>query len=381
MHLAFLTSEYPHQRTTLSAGIGTSIKNIAAELLKKGWTISIFVYNQREDDIFKDSEIEIHLIKQRKYKIAGWYYHRKYLQNYLNKFIKANDIDVLEVPDWTGISAFMKLKCPIVLRLHGSDTYFCSLENRKQKRKNYLFEYMAVKNANTILSVSHFTANKTKELFNIKKPINVIPNSLNLDNFKLSKSSLDHNRLLYFGSIIRKKGVIELAHIFNIINQNNPDCILVIAGKDSKDILTGRSTKDLMREILSEGANEKTKWLGQLPYENVKTEISKATVISLPSFAEAFPMTWIESMAMEKAIVTSNIGWAKEIIDDGITGFTVNPKNHKDFSEKIELLFKNDKLRYQMGKMARRKVIEHFSSKIIANKYDNFLSQIIHEHK
>jgi len=58
------------------------------------------------------------------------------------------------VPDWTGISAFMNLKCPIVIKCHGSDTYFCALEKRKQKFKNYFLEKKALKSADYILSVS-----------------------------------------------------------------------------------------------------------------------------------------------------------------------------------------------------------------------------------
>ena len=48
---------------------------------------------------------------------------------------KKENIDIVEAADWTGITAFMKFNCPLILRLHGSDTYFCHLEKRKLKIK------------------------------------------------------------------------------------------------------------------------------------------------------------------------------------------------------------------------------------------------------
>ncbi|NJW55004.1 glycosyltransferase, partial [Salinimicrobium oceani] len=136
MHIAFLTSEYPHPRTSPAAGIGTSIKNMVTALAKKGVDISVFVYSQKEDAVFIEEGIKFHLIKHRKFNLFGWYLHRKFLQNYLNKYIAVDKIDAIEAADWTGITAFMKLRCPLVIRFHGSDSYFCKLEDRPQKKKN-----------------------------------------------------------------------------------------------------------------------------------------------------------------------------------------------------------------------------------------------------
>src|SRR5680860_1874385 len=129
MHLAFLTPEYPHPKTNPAAGIGTSIKNMVTALAEKGAKVSLFIHSQTTDEIFTEGGIKFHLIKQRKYKFLGWYLHRKFLENYLNKAIVQDKIDAIEAPDWTGITAFMELNCPLVIRMNGSDTYFCHLEN------------------------------------------------------------------------------------------------------------------------------------------------------------------------------------------------------------------------------------------------------------
>jgi glycosyltransferase involved in cell wall biosynthesis len=57
-----------------------------------------------------------------------------------------------------------------------------------------------------------------------------------------------------------------------------------------------------------------------VPYSEIQVHINATTVCVFPSFVEALPVTWIEAMALPKA-VSSNIGWATDVIDDGINGF------------------------------------------------------------
>src|SRR5690606_9894825 len=99
---------------------------------------------------------------KRKHWAFNWYLERKRYQRIIQKHIDKERIDLVEVPDWTGISAFMKFKIPLVIRLHGSDRYFCHLEDRKQKWKHHFLEKRAIKYADAIVSVSSFTGELTK---------------------------------------------------------------------------------------------------------------------------------------------------------------------------------------------------------------------------
>jgi len=376
MNIAFLTSEYPHPKVSNSAGIGTSIYNLAQELVKNSIEVAIFVYGQNNDEVFKDGLVTIYKIAHKKYKFLGWYLYRKHLQNSINKIVVKEKINLLEAPDWTGITAFMNIKCPIVIRVHGSDTYFCHLEKRKQKWKNYWFEKLGLKKANNIISVSQFTAIKTKELFNLKREIQTIHNSIDIDKFYSLKND-GEGTLLYFGTFIRKKGVLELANIFNKIVEKRPKTRLQLIGKDVVDIIEKVSTRELFLGKLSKHAKTKVQIIDEVPYEQIREYIAKATVIVLPSFAEAFPMTWLEAMAMEKALVTSNIGWAPEMMIDGETGYTVHPKKHKIYSDKIIQLLDNDHLRTTFGKNARQRITENFSKEIIYKKNIKYYKSII----
>jgi len=377
MHIAFLTPEYPHAALNRSGGLGTSIKNLASSLVEAGERVTVFVYSQAEDREFEDQGIKIHSIAKRKYKFAGWYLHRRFLQRYVNREILLHKIDILEAPDWTGITALMRFKCPLVIRCNGSDGYFCHLDNRKQKPKNRWFEKQALKNADHILAVSAFTAKLTKAIFGLKKEIQVIPNSIDSDQFKPVQIPEAPNRLLYYGSIIRKKGVLELAEICNVVFEQNREARLILAGNDVRDVFTGRSTQELFMELVKPEFQNQIEFKGLLPYASVQEEIAKASVVVLPSFAEALPMTWIEAMAMEKALVTSDIGWANEVMIDGETGYTVDPQNHEEYADAVLKLLDDDELRSKMGANARKQVVEHFATGVVVKQNLEFYKGIV----
>ena len=377
MHIAYLTPEYPHPKLSHSAGIGTSIKNLAQALAEKGHEITVFVYSQSQEAVFKEGKIEIHAITHQKYKMGGFYFYRKFLQKYINKVILENEIQLIEAPDWTGITAFMKFHIPLVIRLHGTDAYFCQLEGRPQKWKNYYFEKRALKNVDALISVSQFTANQTAKLFGIQTHIEVIPNFMDTDVFKPLNKEIVPFQLLYFGTLIRKKGILELAEIFNRVVEKEPRATLVLLGNDVVDIQLNKSTLNLFQERLSKVAKTKVKHLPSVPYEKIKEYLAAANVVVLPSLAEAFPMTWLEAMAMEKAIVTSDIGWAKELMLNGQTGYMVSPYEHENFAEKIICLLQNQQLVKEMGKKARQQIVAYFSKEIISDKNISYYQSIL----
>ena len=133
----------------------------------------------------------------------------------------------------------------------------------------------------------------------------------------------------------------------------------------------------MMQELFTDDALKNVTYLGSIPHQEIQYYIQQAAVCVFPSFAEAFPISWLEAMAMEKAIVASNIGWAKEVIDDAENGFLVHPKNQKEFAEKIVELFENATLQKEFGKNARNKVLEKFSQESVASQNLEYYKSII----
>lgn len=359
MKIGFITSEYPHLKVKHAAGIATSIKNLAVALVKKNVDVTVFVYHQNENEIINDAGVEIHLIKKETYKLFTWYYYRKHIQKYVNDIVTKKSIDVLEAPDWTGISAFMNFRAPLVIRFHGSDAYFCRLENRKQKFKNFMFEKMALYKATAFIAPTTYAGIETQKIFGLNKnKIKTIHYGLQLEKFENNTPKVyDRNTILYIGTIIRKKGVLELAEIFNKVLNKNPKAKLILIGNDASDIKTGeKSTYKLMDQIFSKEAKRQVSYLGKIPYSEVKEQIKKAHVCTYPSFAETLGMVTIESMAMQKPVVNTSIGWAQELIDDGVNGYLVHPTKTDIYAKRLLELLNDEVLCTQIGNAARKKV-------------------------
>ncbi|MFE3846706.1 glycosyltransferase family 4 protein [Flavobacterium sp. LB3P45] len=378
MKIAFLTPEYPHPKTGTSGGIGTSIKNLAIGLLAAGCTVRVLVYGQNQEGVFDDNGICIQQIRNVKFKGLSWYLTRKKLQKIINTLYHDKEIDLVEAPDWTGITSFINATCPVVIRLNGSDTYFCHLDQRPVKWKNKFHEKRALKKADGLLSVSQFTADLTNELFGLEKKFTIIPNSIDMGLFSPNSTYNSTDVILYFGSLIRKKGLLELPFIFNEVINKNPKAKLVLVGKDVPDIISGNpSTWQMMQGLFTEEARINVSYLGSVSYQDIKKHINSATVCVFPTFAEALPVSWIEAMAMQKPIVASNIGWATEVMDDGINGFLVHPTHHLDYANKIIQLLENEQLQKEFGVEARKKVTEKFSVAVVAKESLSFYNSLI----
>lgn len=378
MKVAFLTPEFPSSKTGSSGGIGTSIFNLTKGLIQQGHSVSILIYGQDQDASFEENGIVIYKIKNIKIKGLSMFLTQKKIQTLINKLFKKKIIDIIEAPDWTGITAFIKpINCPIVIRLHGSDTYFCNLENRPVKWVNKFLERRAYKNADGIISVSQFTGDLTNKIFRTNKDFDVIPNAIDIQNFN-SVLVAKKLKILYFGTLIRKKGLLELPLIFNEVLKSNSAAELLLIGKDSPDIISGnKSTWLMMQSLFTKNALKNITYLGSIPYSEIKNQIELSTICIFPTFAEALPVSWLEAMAMKKPIVASNIGWAKEIIDDGIEGFLVHPKNHFEFAFKINQILKDENLQKMLGLQARKKIVKKFSFDIVARQSIQFYQQFL----
>lgn len=380
MKIAFLTPEYPHSRTGNSGGIGTSIKNLAESLTDLGHTVRILVYGQKEDAVFDASGITIQLIKNIKIKGLSWFFTRKKIQSIIDDLYHSEAIDIVEAPDWTGITSFIQpKKCPLVIRLNGSDTYFCHLDNRPVKWINKFHEKRALKKADGHISVSQFTADKTNELFGLQIPFAVIPNGINPENFKPDNTiQKESNTILYFGTLIRKKGLLELPFIFNQVFLKNPKAQLLLVGRDSADILTGSSsTWKLMQPLFTHEALRNVSYLGGVPYEEVRAHIAKASVCVFPTFAEALPVSWLEAMAMQKAIVASNIGWGPEVITTQKEGILVHPKDHEEYANAILDVLDNETQNTTFGINAAQKIQNVFANRLIAEQSITFYKKYV----
>ena len=374
MHIGYLTTEYPHENFSPAGGIGTFIKNIAVQFRDKGHNITIFLCFANQNKIWKDEGINIVVIATIENKVIPNFITNRYkINSVVKSHIKSDKIDLIEAPDWEGLHAFCKFKIPLITRIHGSVTYFNYLTNKPFSKVINFLEKRGFRNSNRIVSVSNYAAEKTKELFKIySKKITVIHLGTDLVKFnQLSNNKVQEPKLLlHFGTLVRKKGVLDIPYIFNEVHNLHPDYKLLILGKDTIDNIENKSVWSIMQESFTKSALSKVTYLGPVTTNVVKEHIATATACIFTSYAETFGLVTTESMAMKKAVIIYNFPWVREIIDHNKDGILIEPGNFVKCAQIISKTLNDEKIMYNIGLNARKKISEKFN---LSQKYNENL--------
>jgi L-malate glycosyltransferase len=117
-------------------------------------------------------------------------------------------------------------------------------------------------------------------------------------------------------------------------------------------------------------------FIGRCSQVNLLLAVSDVCVLS--STAEGFSNVILEYMAAGRPVVTTDVGGAREVVDEGVTGFLVTPKDDASIAERIIELLKDPERALAMGGRGRSLVREQFSREAQLQKteqlYDDLLS-------
>jgi glycosyltransferase involved in cell wall biosynthesis len=209
--------------------------------------------------------------------------------------------------------------------------------------------------------------------------LKVIHYGLQLENFQNNQpEDFRPYSLLNIGTLIRKKGVFQLIEIFNKLVELEPKSTLIFIGADSGDVQTGASsTWELMKSKMTVNAAARISYLGKLPYDEVQAQMKNAHVCVFPSLAETLGMVTIESMALQKAVVNTNIGWAQDLIDHGVDGFMHHPDDIESYISTISMLFKDQLKVKQIGENAVKTVQAKFDMEQLVHKNIAYYKELL----
>jgi glycosyltransferase involved in cell wall biosynthesis len=140
------------------------------------------------------------------------------------------------------------------------------------------------------------------------------------------------------------------------------DAHLVIAGG-------GPLRERLLRRASELEVADRLSLIGEI--EDVRPVLAAIDVFVLPSVAvESFSNAALEAMAMGRPAILSDIGGAREMIDDGVEGYVVSPTELRArLPALIAALYAEPRKRQQMGQAARNRAVTCFSVSAMAAAY------------
>jgi glycosyltransferase involved in cell wall biosynthesis len=147
-----------------------------------------------------------------------------------------------------------------------------------------------------------------------------------------------------------------------------PEARLLLAGE-------GPQEKNLRKKIEELGIGKSVLMPGFR--EDVPRVLNTMDVFVFPSLQEALGTAILEALAMRRAVVASRVGGIPEIIEDGKTGYFIDPENSTDIAEKVIHLLKNPELRLQMGDRGRRFVETHYDHRLMVRRLEDLYRELV----
>lgn len=367
MKIGFVCGEYPPCN---NGGIGTYTKELAEGLAAKGHEVVVFgfyypYYLKLESKIFeKISGVEIIRLPFEKYSrisVLNEIINRFSFWRYTRKIIVEKNLEVIEVYDSTGVLPF-PVQVPKITRLHGSVTFFGKELNRPFSRSSYWFEYFQLITSKEIIGVSKYVLDKTKIYFKLKKGGRVIHNSVKVPTTngpeKIETGGVQY--LLFFGSLLPKKGIEQLVESMNIVFRKFPNVKLYIVGK-SDITKSGIAYTDYLLNLVEPNFRDGLVFFGHRNKEDLLPLIQKSYCCVLPSHSECFSLAPMEAMTLGIPVIYSRLHSGPELIDSGIDGLLVDPANINDIASKIISLLEDQEFSREMGKRGQLKINNNFN--------------------
>ena len=172
--------------------------------------------------------------------------------------------------------------------------------------------------------------------------------------------------------------------IGRLVYYKNPALIVKLMPKLLKKVKcsyqvvgSGPEINNIMYQAKKLGVERNVELLGKVTPQSIINIISNADVLVLPSLCyENSPATIYESLACGTPAIVSNRGGPKELIDEGINGFSIDPIDEDRWFEVILKILTDENLRKKMSIEARRKAEREYDIKVNAKKIFNIYNRL-----
>jgi glycosyltransferase involved in cell wall biosynthesis len=153
-------------------------------------------------------------------------------------------------------------------------------------------------------------------------------------------------------ALVPHKGQRHLIETAALVIRQVPDARFVIAGE-------GELRSTLERQIRDRHLEKHVTLLGFRP--DVLSLHKAFDVFVMSSVTEGLGTSLLDAMACGKPVVATAAGGIPEVVEDGITGLLVPPRDHRAMAAAIVKLLNDAALRRQMGEAGLASVRERFS--------------------
>ena len=210
-------------------------------------------------------------------------------------------------------------RLPFITTLHGTDITLVGND-----RSFLPITKFSIEQSDGVTAISHYLKQRTIEEFDIKRPIEVIPNFVNCDLYCRKENPAlraewapDGEPILMHLSNFRPvKRLTDVVEIFALVREKiRAKLVMIGDGPDRAAAEYLVRKKKLARDV---------HFLGK--QDRVYQHLAQADLFLLPSDMESFGLAALEAMACEVPVVASNVGGVPEVVEHGVDGYLHPPR-------------------------------------------------------
>lgn len=342
------------------SGIGRYIRNLVLELAKQDFENDYFLFllKKNKDIILPKNFVKVEAD-------FGWYGVVEQIR--FPKVLNSYNLDLVHFPHF-NIPYLYKGKFVVtihdLIHQHHSTQRSSTLNpvfyRVKKLGYNKIFHQALVKSVK-IITPSDFVKKQIVDEWNIdSRKVQVSYEGVDEKILELSKKDIKFKKeingkfLFYIGNAHPHKNLERLIRVFKKVRVDYPDLKLVLSGK--KNYFWEKVLKNIDENIIYTDFVDDEEMVGL--YKNAHAYI-------MPSLEEGFGIPILEAMACECPVVSSNKGSLKEV--GGDAAFYFDPLNEGDMEDKIRKVLDDEKLRENLIKKGKKRVLD-FSWKKMASE-------------
>jgi len=178
--------------------------------------------------------------------------------------------------------------------------------------------------------------------------------------------------VLFASRLLREKGLEDFVEAARIVRRQRDDCLFLVAGtSDSGN--PGSISEDRVRTWDAEGI---IRYMGHR--DDMPALLAEVSLVALPTYyGEGVPRILIEAAAAGRPIVASDILPCRAVVDDGVNGIVVPPRDPVALAAAITALADDPDRRRRMGAAGRRKAEAEFDQRhVIAATLDLYATAL-----
>jgi len=184
----------------------------------------------------------------------------------------------------------------------------------------------------------------------------IIPNGVDLQRFTAAEPYEELRdgtlNILFLGRLEERKGLIHLLKAYHRLRKRHVDARLLVAG-------AGAKLREYRRYIGLRGIRD-VEFLGRVTDEQKARYFASADIFCAPATGqESFGVVLLEAMAAGVPIVASDIHGYKQVVQRGVQGLLVEPRNPRALAAALYTLANDGDLRHRLGDAGRQRAPEY----------------------